>query len=54
LRHSVAQRLVESDFSLKTIGDYWGHGSLSSTRIYSKVSVEALRYIALGDGEEIL
>lgn len=54
LRHSVAQRLVEADFSLKVIGDYLGHSSPSSTRIYSKVSIEALRELALGDGEVIL
>lgn len=54
LRHSVAQRLVESDFSLKVVADYLGHRSLSSTRIYTKVDIEALREIALGDGEQIL
>lgn len=54
LRHSVAQRLVESDFSLKVVGDYLGHRCASSTMIYSKVSLEALREIALGDGEELL
>jgi integrase/recombinase XerD len=54
LRHSVAQRLVQADFSLKVIGDYLGHRSPSSTQIYSKVSIESLREIALGDGEEIL
>jgi len=54
LRHSVAQRLVESDFSLKVVGDYLGHRSPSSTRVYTKVDIEALREIALGDGEEIL
>jgi site-specific recombinase XerD len=54
LRHSVAQRLVESDFSLKVVGDYLGHRSLSSTRVYTKVDIEALREIALGDGEQIL
>ncbi len=54
LRHSVAQRLVDADFSLKIIGDYLGHRSSASTRIYSKVSIEALREVALGDGEVIL
>ena len=53
-RHSCAQRLVDSDFSLKVIGDYLGHRSISSTEIYSKISVEALREVALGYGEEIL
>jgi site-specific recombinase XerD len=54
LRHSVAQRLVDADFSLKVIGDYLGHRCPSSTRIYSKVAVESLRELALGDGEQIL
>ena len=51
LRHSCAQRLVDAEFSLKVIGDYLGHRRASSTRIYSKVGLEALRDVALGDGE---
>lgn len=54
LRHSCVQRLVDADFSLKTIGDYVGHRSPSSTQIYSKVAIEALRQVALGYGEEVL
>lgn len=54
LRHSCAQRLVEAEFSLKVIGDFLGHRDASSTRIYSKVAIEALREVALGDGEAIL
>jgi integrase/recombinase XerD len=54
LRHTCVQRLVDADFSLKTIGDYVGHRSASSTEIYSKVAIEALREVALGDGEEVL
>ena len=54
LRHSCVQRLVDSDFSLKVIGDYVGHRSPSSTEIYTKILIEPLRQIALGDGEEIL
>ena len=54
LRHSCVQRLVDADFSLKTIGDFVGHRSPKSTEIYTKVAVEALREIALGDGEEVL
>ena len=53
LRHSCVQRLVDSGFPLKTIGDYVGHRSASSTMIYAKVQVEALREIALGDGEDL-
>ena len=54
LRHSAVQRLVDADFDLKTIGDFVGHRSARSTEIYAKVAVEALREVALGDGEEVL
>lgn len=54
LRHSAVQRLVDTGFSLKTIGDYVGHRSAASTDIYAKVAVESLRQVALGDGEEVL
>jgi site-specific recombinase XerD len=54
LRHSCAQRLVDAEFSLKVIGDFLGHRHASSTRIYSKVAIEALRQVALGEGEAIL
>jgi len=54
LRHTCVQRLIDADFSLKTIGDFVGHRSARSTEIYSKVAVESLREVALGDGEEVL
>ncbi len=54
LRHSCVQRLVNANFSLKQIGDYVGHRNASSTQIYGKVAVEALREVAQGDGEEVL
>jgi integrase/recombinase XerD len=54
LRHSCVQRLVDAEFSLKTIGDFVGHRSPKTTEIYTKVAVESLREIALGDGEEVL
>lgn len=54
LRHTCVQRLVEAGFSFKTIGDYVGHRSPASTQVYGKVGVEALRELALGDGEEAL
>lgn len=53
LRHTCVQRLVDSGFPLKTIGDYVGHRSASSTEIYAKVAVETLRDIALGNGEAL-
>lgn len=54
LRHSCAQRLLESDFSLKVIGDYLGHRVPSSTEVYTKVAIESLREVARGNGEEVL
>jgi site-specific recombinase XerD len=54
LRHTLVQRLVDADFALKEIGDFVGHRSPASTQIYGKVAVEALRRVALGDGEEVL
>jgi site-specific recombinase XerD len=53
-RHSCVQRLVDAEFPFKVIGDYVGHRSPNSTRIYGKVAVEALRAVAMGDGEEVL
>ena len=49
----AVQRLVDAGFPLKTIGDYVGHRSASSTEIYTKVAIETLRNVALGDGEAL-
>lgn len=54
LRHTCVQRLVDVGFDLKTISDYVGHRSPSSTMVYAKTAVETLREVALGDGEEVL
>ncbi|WP_063464394.1 site-specific integrase [Ectothiorhodospira sp. BSL-9] len=54
LRHSCVTRLVERGFSLKAIGDYVGHRHPKSTQIYTKLDLEALRELALGDGEVLL
>ena len=54
LRHSCVQRLVDAQFHVKSIGDYVGHAHPASTNIYAKINVEALRVVALGDGEDIL
>jgi site-specific recombinase XerD len=54
LRHTCVQRLVDADFPFKVIGDYVGHRVPESTEIYTKVAVEALRTVALGDGETVL
>lgn len=54
LRHTCVQRLIDAEFPLKTIGDYVGHRSPRSTEVYSKVAVETLREVALGDGENLI
>lgn len=54
LRHTCVQRLIDGQFNLKLVGDYVGHRSPASTAIYTKIDVESLREIALGDGEELL
>lgn len=54
LRHTCVQRLVDAELSLKEIGDYVGHRSPDSTKIYTKVAINALRQVALGAGEEVL
>jgi len=54
LRHTCVQRLVDTGFSWKAIGDYVGHRSVASTAIYGKVAIEQLRELALGDGEDVL
>ncbi len=54
LRHTCVQRLVDANFTLKDIGDSVGHRSTSSTSIYTKVSIDKLREVALGDGEDAL
>jgi len=54
LRHSAVQRLVDANLDLKTIGDFIGHRSPRSTEVYAKVDIEALRQVALGDGEDVL
>lgn len=54
LRHTCVQRLVEAQFSLKAIGDYIGHARAKSTEIYTKIDLEGLRDVALGDGEDVV
>jgi len=54
LRHTCVQRLIDADFTFKVIGDYVGHRAPESTEIYAKVATDALRDVALGDGEAIL
>lgn len=54
LRHTCVQRLIDAEFPLKTIGDYVGHRRTSSTEGYTKVAIESLREVAIGDGEALL
>lgn len=54
LRHTCVQQLVNAGFSFKAIGDYVGHRSPQSTQVYGKVAIEALRELAMGNGEEVL
>ncbi|MDP2166544.1 MAG: hypothetical protein Q8K21_20430 [Hydrogenophaga sp.] len=47
------QRLIDAEFSLKTVGDYVGHRSAQSTEIYTKVALAVLREVAMGNGETL-
>jgi integrase/recombinase XerD len=49
LRHACAGHLQARGLSLKEIGDHLGHRSLSSTRVYAKVDLHALREVAAFD-----
>jgi site-specific recombinase XerD len=53
-RHTCVQRLIDADLPFKAISDYVGHRSTESQGTYAKVSVEALRDVALGYGEDVL
>ena len=47
LRHTLAQRLVQSGTTLKQIADLLRHRSLDTTTIYAKVDLPALNQVAL-------
>jgi len=53
-RYSCAQRLFAEGMTLKSIGDYLGHGSLDSTLRYTKIDVDQLRAVACNTGEDLL
>ena len=46
LRHAAAQHLLDEGMSMKEIGDYLGHRSLSSTSVYAKANLDSLRVVA--------
>jgi integrase/recombinase XerD len=51
LRHAAAQHLLDQGVSMKVIGDFLGHRDPSSTAIYAKVNLAALREVAALDLE---
>jgi site-specific recombinase XerD len=52
LRFTLATRLLEQETPMETIAAILGHASVETTRIYTKVDLEALRSAAL-DPEEV-
>ncbi|WP_029060663.1 tyrosine-type recombinase/integrase [Labrenzia sp. DG1229] len=46
LRHAAAQHLLDQGIAMKVIGDFLGHRDPSSTAIYAKVDLVALREVA--------
>ena len=53
LRHAAAQHLLDQGMAMKVIGDFLGHRSPSSTSVYAKVDLNALREVAAFDLEEL-
>lgn len=51
LRHAAAQHLLDQGMPMKVIGDFLGHRDPSSTAIYAKVNLAALREVAALDLE---
>ena len=49
IRHATAQNLLDEGMSLKEIGDFLGHTSLESTRIYARHDLRSLREVARFD-----
>lgn len=51
LRHATAQHLLDQGVGMKVIGDFLGHRDPSSTAIYAKVNLAALREVMALDVE---
>ena len=45
LRHGAAQHLLDHGLSMKEVGDYLGHRSVSATAAYAKVQFDTLREV---------
>ncbi len=52
-RHGFATRMVNKGYSLKAVADVLGHRHLSTTFIYTKVDLNALKQVALDWPEEV-
>jgi integrase/recombinase XerD len=46
LRHAAAQHLLDQGLSMKAVGDYLGHRSITATSVYAKVQLSTLRDVA--------
>jgi integrase/recombinase XerD len=54
LRHAAAQHLLDQGTPMKVIGDFLGHRDPTSTTIYAKVDLAALREVAALDLEGLV
>ena len=54
LRHGAAQHLLNQGLSMKEVGDYLGHRSVSATSVYAKVQLNTLREVAEIDLEGLV
>jgi site-specific recombinase XerD len=54
IRHAAAQHLLDQGMPMKVIGDFLGHRDPSSTTIYAKVNLSALREVAALDLEALV